>query len=45
MLQPSLLQITRTQEPKTPPPPSSLVFGHTFVSELVFEHAPYFLIA
>ncbi|TBU64877.1 branched-chain amino acid aminotransferase II [Dichomitus squalens] len=34
-IEPSLLEITRTQDPKTPPPPSSLVFGHTFTDHML----------
>ncbi|KAI9057158.1 branched-chain amino acid aminotransferase II [Trametes sanguinea] len=34
-IEPSLLEITRTQQPKRPPPPSSLVFGHTFTDHML----------
>ncbi|KAI0662643.1 branched-chain amino acid aminotransferase II [Cubamyces menziesii] len=34
-IQPSKLEVTRTQHPKQPPPPSSLVFGHTFTDHIL----------
>ncbi|KAI8995295.1 branched-chain amino acid aminotransferase II [Trametes punicea] len=34
-IEPSLLEVTRTQQPKQPPPPSSLVFGRTFTDHML----------
>ncbi|KAI0670086.1 branched-chain amino acid aminotransferase II [Trametes maxima] len=34
-IEPSLVEVTRTQSPKQPPPPSSLVFGHTFTDHML----------